>query len=798
MDLIGARRFALGGGASMCICVLALLWLSTAAWATAPVVESESVESVGYTVATLRARINQGEEPTSYHFEYGPSESYGTSVPADDESIGSSPNETEVSQAITGMSPGSVYHYRVAATNASGTIYGVDHAFETFPASSIGAEETCPNAVFRVGGLSAGLPDCRAYEMVSPPDKNGADVTGQLATNMVALSGNAIAFASHNGFANTVGSGAVGLNQYVAFRGADAWSTYAVTPTPVPVALQLSITATRNWIFSPELDRSVVEGYDFPGAEGSIPNSQDLYVEDVRSRHLETVTAAPGAELTNPFALYDSLRGVSADLGVVAFQTRANLLESTLGSSQKLYAMDHGSLRLVGILPDGSVPTGGSTSANGPGGGGAGLDQALELQHQYGGVSADGSRIFFMSPGSTSSPSQLYVREDEERTRWISQSEASAPNPAPEDVKFQEATPDGREVVFSTTDVLLDADPGGPGYALYLYRDGPDPEAEPNLTFIGRFTGSAEPRVLAVSTDAKRIYFTTGEENPAEPSSLGLDVWNEGQTYVVTDRFHFGDVTNEGLTSGQVDISEDGQRFAFADVAHGTLPTGQAGPPESIELYVYDAPQRALTCASCPSNGASVTANVESDPHATAAGVGFPIVLHHKFITSDGDYVFFSTEQGLVPQDTNGLTDVYEYDMRAHRAALVSSGSGDQGTWFVGTSASGRDVFFVTRQSYSRWDIDTLADLYDARVDGGLPEPPQPAPPCAGDACQGVPAAAPTFNTASGFSGLGNITPSVVNHKKTRLKRKHPPGRHKSHRHRKPSTRRRAPRRAGR
>ncbi len=70
--------------------------------------------------------------------------------------------------------------------------------------------------------------------------------------------------------------------------------------------------------------------------------------------------------------------------------------------------------------------------------------------------------------------------------------------------------------------------------------------------------------------------------------------------------------------------------------------------------------------------------------------------------------------------------------------------------------ADGRNAFLVTRQKLTGWDPDKLVDVYDVRVDGGLPEPPVVGVPCVGDACQGTPSAAPSFNAASGFSGLGN------------------------------------------
>jgi hypothetical protein len=68
-------------------------------------------------------------------------------------------------------------------------------------------------------------------------------------------------------------------------------------------------------------------------------------------------------------------------------------------------------------------------------------------------------------------------------------------------------------------------------------------------------------------------------------------------------------------------------------------------------------------------------------------------------------------------------------------------------------------VFVVTRDQLLSSDTDTLIDLYDIRVNGGVPQALPQTGPCQGDECQGVPAAVPSFNTATGFVGLGNLVP---------------------------------------
>jgi len=89
---------------------------------------------------------------------------------------------------------------------------------------------------------------------------------------------------------------------------------------------------------------------------------------------------------------------------------------------------------------------------------------------------------------------------------------------------------------------------------------------------------------------------------------------------------------------------------------------------------------------------------------------------------------------------------------------------------FLDASASGNDAFFATRERLASSDTDELLDVYDARVDGGLPPPAAPTP-CQGSACQGWPGPAPSFSTpmSSSFIGPGNPgAPPTV----TRLTRK--------------------------
>ena len=97
----------------------------------APVAETEAASEVKSTSATLNATVNPNSLKTEYHFEYGKTTSYGTSIPIPDEAIDSGQGGVKVSKAIAGLASGTKYNFRVVATNSSGTTKGVNKTFTT-------------------------------------------------------------------------------------------------------------------------------------------------------------------------------------------------------------------------------------------------------------------------------------------------------------------------------------------------------------------------------------------------------------------------------------------------------------------------------------------------------------------------------------------------------------------------------------------------------------------------------------------------------------------------------------------
>jgi hypothetical protein len=95
-----------------------------------PVAATGAATSVGETGATLNGTVNPEEGETTCAFQYGPDESYGSEAPCASQP-GSGSSAVAVSAALSGLTPGKTYHYRLAATNAGGTSYGSDATFTT-------------------------------------------------------------------------------------------------------------------------------------------------------------------------------------------------------------------------------------------------------------------------------------------------------------------------------------------------------------------------------------------------------------------------------------------------------------------------------------------------------------------------------------------------------------------------------------------------------------------------------------------------------------------------------------------
>ena len=107
----------------------------------APTVTTDSASGVTATGATLNGTVNANNHDTTVTFEYGLTTAYGTSVSASQNPV-TGTTATAVSRAITGLTPGTVYHYRAIAVNSAGSASGSDRTFTTASGGNLPAVTT--------------------------------------------------------------------------------------------------------------------------------------------------------------------------------------------------------------------------------------------------------------------------------------------------------------------------------------------------------------------------------------------------------------------------------------------------------------------------------------------------------------------------------------------------------------------------------------------------------------------------------------------------------------------------------
>ncbi|HET7119802.1 MAG TPA: hypothetical protein VFI17_00970, partial [Solirubrobacterales bacterium] len=268
-----------------------------------PVIADQYATSAGSTTATLEAKINPAFwADTAYYLEYGTAPCFeggcaSTPTPPGRTLTDQLVNVPLTSEAIglSGLTPGTTYHYHfVAQSSGGGPVIGLagksgeeaEGTFTTLPVAP--PQPACPaNEPFRAGP-GARLPDCRAYEMVSPVDKNGADIETVLdsngfptAFNQVAADGEALTYSAYRAFGEVEASPY--SSQYVASRGAGGWSSRGISPPREGPSLYT--TAQLNFQykgFTSDLCHGwLVQDTDHPLAEGWVEGSPTVYQREL-------------------------------------------------------------------------------------------------------------------------------------------------------------------------------------------------------------------------------------------------------------------------------------------------------------------------------------------------------------------------------------------------------------------------------------------------------------------------------------------------------------------------------------
>ncbi len=675
-------------------------------------ISDETAMSVASASATLHAEINPLGSDTHYYFEYGSSsctDNPGTCqiVPsATGVDIGSGKVNQSADVNLEGLTPNTTYYFRVVATNVLGTVAEATESFTTYP----------PETPFS-------LPDHRAYELVSPTDKNGGDVGAGLlpADGQAAADGGAITYISLATFGKPQ-SGSI-ITQYISTRGASEWSTKAITPPMRPSASAILVQPYH--FFTSDLTSAVLDWSNTQLTSEAIPEFDNLYGLQTNSGTYQLITKVPQLS-TSPENYTVTFAGATPNLSHILFETNDPLAPEVSGNTSSLYEWNEAAIRLVSVLP---------APANTPAGsGGAGDGSRTNLVNV---ISSDGKRIFW-----TDNNEQLYVRDSGEDSSTTIKLNASQRTPPLGDgsARFKAATPSGSRVFFTDGTPLTQAAGDNGGLYEYSFETHrltnltPDPVGNPGVEGL-----------VGVSEDGSILYFvaTAKLAAGATASSPNLYVARSGEiTFVATLATEDNADWTESLDERTAEVTPDGGSLVFLSDASltGYDNTDAIAGSRDSEVFLYSEATGKLTCVSCNPSGARPIGKA-------TVPTGLNGSYQPGYLAADGSRVFFDTADALVPGDTNDKQDVYEWDHGT--VYLISSGTSDDVSAFVDSSANGDDAFFTTRSQLVPQDQDENSDMYDARVNGGFPNEPPLAAPCSDEACQGPLSATPTPPTAA-------------------------------------------------
>jgi len=647
-----------------------------------PKISSPTTE-ISATEATLRAQINPGGAPTTYHFEYltdaqfqsesGYASPNTISTP-ESASIGADNENHEVATTITGLTPGTTYHYRLVATNTSPgnpVVKTPDHTFFYFSGSSPGEPQTCPNEQLRIEDNSLALPDCRSYEQVSPPFKFGQPING---FPQVAADGSRVAFRSIGAFGEPGNDASTEAGIYVATRAGSGWSTLAVNPP----AAQFRYDETYD--YSSDLSHSLFISPPAPPAKSiddrvEIRRLDGALVEVGPLVPPETVAAwtpndaGPGG-LNGAAAPPFTYRSASGDLSHVFFdmEHRAEGYnwqwpgdDTESGFSLYEYAgTGNREPELVGVDNQTTLAAAAAAARKphineaaqqiskcGIAFGGVTNVFSREGGEGYNAVSSSGETVFFTAIGHSSgcdssidAPEfdEIYARSNREKTIAISEPTAGPSGDCelcdesdPDNAFFAGASKDGSKVFFYSEQKLL---PGAEGSSLYEYRfDGPDPHQKLSLLATDLPSESGEPRggVVRVSEDGSHVYFVStaklatntdanGEEaNTGDNNLYAYDTDNAQATFIANLS------PNDSRLWSPTDYrpaeaTPDGHFLLFASASD--LTPDSSGSAE--QLYRYEAPNAAhptgsLMRVSVGANGFNENGNSAAPPPSVYA-----------------------------------------------------------------------------------------------------------------------------------------------------------------------------------
>jgi hypothetical protein len=668
-----------------------------------PSIDSAVVTELTATSARLVATINPEGFEAHYRFEYGTTDSYGTTVPVPDGLTPWAEWDVTVAQPISHLSPNVTYHWRVVAVNPNGTTVSPDHTF-----------------IYEYAGMN--LPDGREYEMVTPAQKNGA-VIG-FSAGMApegASDGSRVMAPTIQCFAGAVSctaSRGLGIGvPYEFSRTSSGWIASSLAP---PASIS---TTSSPWWYSAQGARALFSAPTEPFGE------EDLYGRRADGSFADLGPLAPPTPGGLPLLLAgppaDRAQAVAEDLSHVAWEAHTSRddvttkwpFDATTGefTVYEYVGSENAAPILVGV-------TGGPESHSLVSVCGTRLGATRGLASTQSGMYAHGRVIVFTAVGGekcegseanagVSVPAnELFARIDGESTdahtvqlsaRAADGCTGACVSSPPRDAEFTGASGDGSRVFFLSTQQLTDSaleDPnpadsatngcgslvGRNGCNLYMY-DSSRPPGEELVDVSAGDTSGAGPRVQGVMAMAEdgTLYFVAHSVLSTEGNALGVKAQEGANNLYVfepgagssTARLRFiaalpaSDSGEWALGLGRpANVTPDGRYLVF--VSSGRLTSDDTSASGAKQVFRYDAVTNVLSRLSIGERGFGDNGNRPSPTPCETGGcsedasLAFGQLRSDPSMSDDGAFVFFDSPVGLTPQ---ALDDVQiSSDLEGH------------------------------------------------------------------------------------------------------------------------------------
>jgi len=629
------------------------------------------------------------------------------------------------------------------------------------PAAS--AADPCPNAAFRVGP-SAALPDCRAYELVTPPNMAGLRPYAanydqsymQFASSALSLNRTSLIFHTQGGsLPGFPGNGFT--DRYRAVRGAGGWTTELHAPTgeQSPFAYPAGVEPTHSVSFT------TIKGLGFEGTfldqfggDTDLLRRPDGSYELIAKGSLGEGRGAGGAYIS-PGGGHIIFNSASNSIGSFPSPVPLEPDAPPAGTAALYDRSLDGPTSVISLLPGDVIPAAGEHAF-------------------FQGASADGSAVAFRLGGDEVSQraNSLYMRVDNADTY-----EVAGPGNT-----FAGISEHGDHVFYADAQSVGS---GGDQTPADLFSFDTATQTTTPITTV------EDAQFVNVSRDGSHVYFVSkkqigGEGVDGEPNLYVWERTGESTTFIGTlspadvdfsseETSFFGDPSMVRWTSqataermfnyvgpgkNNSRSTPDGTVLVFQSQAQLT-PVDNAGHDA---IYRYDATENSLACVSChpdetPSEADSRLQNVYVATGDTQNPVSAPYVVNN--VTDDGDTVFFQSLDALVDADSGLGQAVYRW--KDGGVALISPGPGTRDNYLYAASPDGSDVLFVTDVRLVPGDENIFGAIYDARVNGGFAAAADTSGigPCADDACQALPSGTPASPIiGSRVGGKGNLKPS--------------------------------------